>query len=54
MPFKSEKQKKLILAAAHNPEFAKKVGFEQSAAKKFVKDSKKESKFRKLDKIMGK
>jgi hypothetical protein len=39
MPFKSQKQKKLILAAAHNPDFAKKVGFEQSAAKKFAKDS---------------
>ena len=39
MPFKSEKQKKLILAAANNPEFAEKVGFPQEKAKKFVKDS---------------
>ena len=37
--FKSDKQKKLILAAAHNKEFDNKVGFKQSAAKKFMKDS---------------
>jgi hypothetical protein len=43
MPFKSLKQKKLIMAAAHNPDFAKKVGFEQSAAQKFVDDSQSES-----------
>ena len=54
MPFKSEKQKKLILAAAHNPEFAKKVGFEQQAAKKFIKDTKKEGKFSKIKKALGK
>lgn len=37
--YKSLKQKKLILAAAHNPDFAKKVGFKQEAAQKFVADS---------------
>jgi hypothetical protein len=54
MPFKSEKQKRLIYAAANNPKFAKKVGFKQEAAKKFIKDAKKESKFSKIDKIMEK
>ena len=54
MPFKSEKQKKLIYAAAHNPEFAKKAGFEQNAAKKFIKDTKKELKFYKIKKALGK
>lgn len=39
MPFKSEKQKRLIMAAAHNPEFAKKVGFPQQQAQKFVEHS---------------
>lgn len=43
MPFKSLKQKKLIMAAAHNPDFAKKVGFEQSAAQKFINDSQSKS-----------
>lgn len=39
MPFKSKKQKKLFQAAAHNPEFAKKVGLPQSTAQKFVVDA---------------
>lgn len=56
MPFRSLKQKKLILAAAHNKEFADKVGFEQEAAKKFVKDSegqlsKSKRKFKVLEKM---
>lgn len=44
MPYKSKAQERLIKAAAHNKEFAKKVGFEQSAAKKFMKDSEGEPK----------
>lgn len=41
MPYKSAKQKRFMQAAAHNPKFAKKAGIKQSAAKKFVKHSKK-------------
>lgn len=36
MPSKSEKQKKLMQAAAHNKEFAKKVGVPQKVAKEFT------------------
>lgn len=35
MPSKSKKQAKLMAAAAHSPEFAKKVGVKQSVAKEF-------------------
>lgn len=35
MPSISDKQKKFMAAAAHNPEFAKKAGIEQSVAKEF-------------------
>lgn len=37
MPSKTKKQAKLMAAAAHNPEFAKKVGVKQSVAKEFNK-----------------
>lgn len=40
MPFKSKAQKRLFQAAAHNPEFAKKVGLSQSTAQKFIADAK--------------
>jgi hypothetical protein len=40
MPAKSAKQKKLMDAAAHNPEFAKKVGIPSKVAKKFSRTSK--------------
>lgn len=40
MPYKSAKQKRTMLAAAHNPKFAKRMGIKQSAAKKFVAHSK--------------
>lgn len=36
MPFKSKKQERLFEAAAHNPEFAKKVGIPVSVAKEFT------------------
>lgn len=35
MPSKSEKQAKLMQAAAHNPAFAKKVGVPTKVAKEF-------------------
>lgn len=41
MPSKSEKQKRLMQIAAHNPEFAKKVNIPVSVAKEFVKEDKK-------------
>lgn len=41
MPYKSAKQKRLMMAASHNKAFSKKVGVPMKVAKKFVKDSKK-------------
>lgn len=35
MPYKSEKQARLMRAVAHSPEFAKKVGISQSVGRKF-------------------
>jgi len=35
MPSKSEAQKRMMAAAAHNPEFAKKIGIPVSVAKDF-------------------
>jgi hypothetical protein len=35
MPSKSEKQKRFMAAAAHNPEFAKKADIPQSVAREF-------------------
>lgn len=40
MPSTSEKQKKFMQAAAHNPDFAKKAGIPQSVAKDFVEADK--------------
>ncbi len=37
MPSKSKKQARTMAAAAHNPEFASKVGIPQKVAKKFNK-----------------
>lgn len=37
MPSKSPKQARLMAAAAHNPQFAKKVGVPASVAKEFNK-----------------
>lgn len=45
MPSKSAKQRRTMAAAAHSPEFAKKVGIPQSVAKEFNKaDQKKGAK----------
>lgn len=40
MPATSEKQKRLMDAASHNPAFAKKVGIPSKVAKEFSKESK--------------
>lgn len=36
MPSKSAKQHRFMLAAAHNPKFAKKAGIPQSVAREFA------------------
>lgn len=41
MPSKSEAQHRLMQAAAHNPEFAEKVGVPVDVAKEFVEADKK-------------
>ena len=41
MPSKSEKQKRLMVAVANNPKFAKKVGIPQSVGKEFEREDKK-------------
>lgn len=41
MPSTSEKQKRTMAAAAHNPDFAKKVGIPVKVAKDFNKADKK-------------
>lgn len=40
MPSKSAKQHRLMEAAAHNPEFARKVGVPPSVAKEFIRADK--------------
>lgn len=50
MPSKSKAQKKLMQAAAHNPEFAKKVGVTVTVAKEFVKTDKAKAKPKKKEK----
>lgn len=42
MPSKSEKQAKLMRAAAHNKDFADEVGIDQDVAKEFVEADKEE------------
>ena len=44
MPYKSEKQRRFMRAAAHNPKFAKKAGIAQAAAKRFVQHSERRGK----------
>lgn len=41
MPFTSEKQARTMRAAAHDPGFAKKLGIQVKAAKKFVREDQK-------------
>lgn len=40
MPSKSAKQHRTMAAAAHNPQFAKKMGIPQMVAKEFVQADK--------------
>jgi len=40
MPYKSEKQKKLMQAVAHNPAFAATVGIPQTVGKKYEQEDK--------------
>lgn len=47
MPSKSKKQAKLMQAAAHNPQFAKKAGVPVKVAKEFNEADKKRGKFTK-------
>lgn len=51
MPSKSDKQKRLMAAAAHNPKFAAKVGIPVKVAKEFNKE---DTKKRKTSKTRGK
>lgn len=44
MPSKSEKQKRTMAAAAHNPAFAKKMGIPQDVAKEFNQADAKDAK----------
>lgn len=44
MPSKSEAQRRLMAAAAHDPKFAKKVGIEQPIAREFYEADKKKRK----------
>lgn len=39
MPFRSEAQRRLMYAAAQNPEVAKKTGVPQSVANKYIAES---------------
>ena len=39
MPYKSEKQKRFMRAAAHNPKFARKAGIASAVAKRFMQHS---------------
>lgn len=44
MPSVSEKQARLMRAAAHDPEFAKRVGIDQKVAREFVEADKRKGK----------
>lgn len=47
MPSHSKAQERLMAAAAHNPQFAKKVGVPQSVAKEFNRADEKRQKLAK-------
>ena len=47
MPSKSAKQKRTMAAAAHNPDFARKVGIPVKVAKEFNKADQKKSRGKK-------
>ena len=54
MPSKSKSQAKFFAAAAHNPEFAKKAGISQSAAKEWNAADEKEGNLKKGSKLPNK
>lgn len=54
MPSKSKSQAKFFAAAAHNPEFAKKAGISQSAAKEWNNADEKEGNLKKGSKLPNK
>jgi hypothetical protein len=54
MPSKSKSQAKFFAAAAHNPEFAKKAGISQSAAKEWNDADEKEGNLKKGSKLPNK
>lgn len=39
MPYRSEKQRRFMRAAAHNPRFARKAGIASAVARRFVQHS---------------
>jgi len=47
MPSKTKKQARTMAAAAHNPQFAKKVGIPTKVAKEFNQADQKRGKFKK-------
>ena len=47
MPSVSEKQRRLMLAAAKDPKFARKAGIKQSVAEEFVEEDRKPRKRKK-------
>lgn len=53
MPSKSKAQKRTMAAAAHNKDFAKKVGIPQSVAKEFNQADKKQGRKRLPAKAKG-
>lgn len=53
MPSKSEKQRRIMAAAAHDEEFAKKVGIDPKVAKEFHEADKKVEAERKRKKKPG-
>jgi len=50
MPSRSLKQKRTMAAAAHDPEFAEKLGIPQSVAKKFNRADKRSKRRKKTKK----
>lgn len=53
MPAKSKAQFRLMKAAEHNPEIAKKVGISQETAKEFTASNKGKKRYSKLREKLG-
>ena len=53
MPSKSAKQARTMAAAAHNPQFAKKIGIPVKVAKEFNQADQRKKKKRKVIKFKG-